>query len=82
MSFIKSSALRWGLLFACLVIGTWIGIFFQHFEATAMLFTNIVDVSLDIKEIDLAMIKFGFLFALKLNLGTLIGGIIGIWLAR
>ncbi|MDO5563344.1 MAG: DUF4321 domain-containing protein [Synergistaceae bacterium] len=41
-----------------------------------------MDFAIDIKQVDLVMIKVAFMFALKLNLGTLIGGIAGIWASR
>lgn len=79
---IKSLPMRWGLLFFCLIIGTWFGIFMHRFPATALLFTNVVDFTIDIREIDLIMLRFGLLLAVKLNLGTLIGGVVGVWAAR
>ena len=82
MAFAKSLSMRWGIIVLCLLLGTWFGIFMQRFPATAQLFTNVVDFSVDIREIDIIMVRFGFLFAMKLNLGTLIGGIVGIWAAR
>lgn len=82
MALFKNYSIRWGIIFLCLVMGTWLGIFFQRFPATAMLFANVVDFSVDIKEINFVMIRLGFLFALKLNLGTLIGAITGIFITR
>jgi len=82
MSLFKSSPLRWGIIFLCLLLGTWCGMFFQHIAATSLLFANFVDTGFNIKEIDLAMLKFGLLFSLKLNLGTIIGGVVGLWIAR
>ena len=82
MVLFKNYSIRWGIIFLCLVMGTWLGIFFQRFPATAMLFANVVDFSVDIKEINFVMVRLGFLFALKLNLGTLIGAITGIFITR
>ena len=82
MSVFKSSALRWGVVLLCLLLGTWCGMFLQHITATSLLVANFVDVGFNIKELDLAMLKFGLLFALKINLGTVIGGVIGLWLSR
>lgn len=48
----------------------------------ASVFMNVVDFSFDIKQIDIIMLRFGFFFALKLNLGTLLGALFGIWAAR
>ncbi|NLV81889.1 MAG: hypothetical protein GXZ18_02625 [Synergistaceae bacterium] len=82
MALVRSTTLRCLIIFLCLVLGTWVGIFLQQYSSTAPLFTNIVDFVIDINKIDLLMIKIGFLFAVKLNLGTVIGGIIGIWAIR
>ncbi|MEG1912127.1 MAG: hypothetical protein RR091_06540 [Cloacibacillus sp.] len=82
MALFKNYSIRWGIIFLCLVMGTWLGIFFQRFPATAVLFANVVDFSVDIKEINFVMVRLGFLFALKLNLGTLIGAITGIFITR
>ena len=70
MSFIKNSSIRWGVILLCMILGTWLGLFFQRFPATSVLFANVV------------MVRIGFLFALKLNLGTLIGAITGIVITR
>ena len=81
-SSVKSVQLRWGLVFLCLVLGTWFGVFMQQFAPVAKFFANVVDFSVDIKQIDLVMLKFGFDFAMKLNLGTLLGGFAGVWIVR
>lgn len=82
MASVKSVTLRWGLLFLCLILGTWFGIFMQQFVPMAKFFANVIDFTIDIKQIDLVMLKFGFSFAMKLNLGTLLGGFAGVWAAR
>ncbi|MDO5115078.1 MAG: hypothetical protein Q4D58_03135 [Synergistaceae bacterium] len=82
MSFIKSSSVRWGVILLCMILGTWLGLFFQRFPATEALFSNVVDFTIDIRQIDLIMIRAGLLFAMKINLGTLIGAITGIVITR
>ena len=82
MALVKSSSLRWGVILLCMILGTWLGLFLQRFSATALLFSNIVDFTVDVREIDLLMLRLGFLFALKMNLGTLIGAILGILITR
>lgn len=82
MSLIKNNSIKWGVIFLCLIMGTWLGIFFQRFPATAALFANVVDFSVDVKEINFIMLRLGFLFALKLNLGTLIGAVTGLLITR
>ena len=82
MALAKSGGMRWGIVFLFLVLGTWLGIFLQRFSASASLFSNVIDFVVDVKQIDLIMIRFGFYFALKMNLGTLIGAVAGIVASR
>jgi hypothetical protein len=82
MSALKASTRRWGIVFLCLLLGTWLGVFFQHFDATALIFKNFVDIAFNVKDIDIVMLKFGIFFGLKINLGTIFGGAIGVWLTR
>lgn len=65
-----------------MILGTWLGLFLQRFPATAILFSNVVDFTFDVREINIVMIRLGFLFSLKLNLGTLIGAITGIVITK
>lgn len=82
MALAKSGGMRWGIIFLFLVLGTWLGIFLQRFSASASLFSNVIDFVVDVKQIDLIMVRFGFYFALKMNLGTLIGAVAGIVASR
>ena len=75
-------SVRWLLFLACVVLGTFLGIFFQHFAVTAPLFRDIVDFKFAVGDIDLLAVRFGFNFGLRMNLGTLFGGIAGILVAR
>jgi len=70
------------VIFASLLLGTAAGMFFQQFTVTAPLFKNFVDFSFSVKEINLLFIRFGLLFGLKINLGTILGGVVGIFASR
>lgn len=74
--------IRWGIFFICLVMGTWFGLFMQRFGVTSAVFSNFVDFTIDVRQIDLSMLRLGFLFSLRMNVGTIIGGIIGLLIAR
>ena len=50
MSFIKNSSIRWGVILRCMILGTWLGLFFQRFATTAVLFANVVDFTIDIRQ--------------------------------
>lgn len=78
----RSSVLRWGVFLVCMVMGTWFGLLMQRFDVTSTIFSNFVDFTIDVNQIDVGMLKLGFLFALRLNAGTIIGGIAGIFIAR
>ena len=82
MALVRSGGLRWGIMLLFLILGTWLGIFLQRFNASAALFANVIDFSVDVRQVDLIMLRFGFHFALKMNLGTLIGAIAGIIASR
>lgn len=82
MALARLGKLRWGVLFLCLILGTWLGIFLQRFAASAPLFSNVVDVAVDIRQVDLIMLRFGFHFALKMNLGTLLGALAGLYVSK
>lgn len=82
MAMARSSSFKFGIIFLCLIMGTWLGIFLQRFAPIAAMFTNVVDFTFNLKELDLVMLKFSFVFVLKLNLGTLLGGMAGLWISR
>ena len=78
----KGHSVRWLLFVACVVLGTFLGIFFQHFSTTAPLFRDIVNFNVNVGEIDLLALRFGFHFGVRMNLGTLFGGVVGLFVAR
>jgi len=77
-----NSSKCWIIIFVSLIAGTGLGIFFQQFSVTAPLFKNFVDFTFSVKEINLIFIRFGLLFGLKVNLGTILGALTGILVAR
>jgi hypothetical protein len=78
----RGVSLRWWIFLACVVLGTFLGIFFQRFDVTAPLFRDVVRFEVDVRNIDLLALDFGFHFGLRLNLGTFFGGVAGLWAAR
>lgn len=78
----KGYSVRWLLFVACVVLGTFLGIFFQQFSTTAPLFRDVVNFNVGVSEVDLLAFKFGFHFGLRMNLGTLFGGIAGIFFVK
>lgn len=79
---ISNSSKCWIIIFVSLIAGTALGIFFQQFAVTAPLFKNFVNFTFSVKEINLIFVHFGLLFGLKINLGTIIGALIGILASR
>ena len=49
MALVKSASLRWGVIFLCMILGTWLGLFLQRFSATSLLFSNIVAARLSFR---------------------------------
>lgn len=82
MAVARGYSVRWLLFFACVVFGTFMGMFFQRFGVTAPLFKDIANFTVGVERIDLLAVNFGFHLGLRMNLGTLFGGIAGIWAAR
>lgn len=82
MALIRSATVRFFIIFLGFLFGTWLGLLLQQYPATSTLFKNFVDFTIDLNKVDLVMIKFGFLFSVKFNLGTIIGGTVGAWVAR
>jgi hypothetical protein len=78
----KTFSVRWWMLVVAIVIGTLIGFYLQRFVPTAPYFRNIVSVGFNFQDFNLLVVDFGLKFYLHVNLGTLIGGIVGLWLAR
>ena len=78
----RGYSLKWLLFVSCIVLGTFLGIFFQHFSVTAPLFRDIVHFNVGVSEVDLLALKFGFHFGLRMNLGTFFGGVAGFFVVR
>jgi len=82
MAVLRTNSGKWLVVFFCTVLGTFLGVFFQHFSVTAPLFRDIVDLSAGPVSADLLALRFSFGFGLRLNLGTLFGGLVGLWITR
>ena len=79
---LKNTSKTWCIIFVSLILGTGLGIFFQQFGITSQLFHDFINFKINIEEMNLIFIKFGLLFGIKINLGTIIGGVAGILWAR
>ncbi|HCA40970.1 MAG TPA: hypothetical protein DEP01_05415 [Aminobacterium sp.] len=78
----RSGNVRWWMLIICIIIGTLLGFYLQKFTLTAPYFRNIISIGFDLHDVRLAIMDFGLKFYLHCNVGTLIGGIVGLWIAR
>jgi hypothetical protein len=78
----KGYSARWLIFVSCVILGTFIGIFFQHFSTTAPIFRDVINFTVGVDELDLLAVKFGFHFGLRMNLGTFFGGVAGLLAAR
>lgn len=78
----RSGASRWWILVLCIILGGFIGVYLQSFPLTGNYFRDILNIGFDIGNVDLLFVSFGFKIFLRFNLGTFIGGIIGVLLVR
>ncbi|MDR3331408.1 MAG: hypothetical protein LBT08_02155 [Synergistaceae bacterium] len=78
----RSYSARWLLFAACVILGTFIGIFLQGFAATASIFRDVVSFGAGLGKVDLLALWFGFDFGFRMNLGTFLGGVAGLFLVR
>ena len=79
---VASSSARWWIIIASLVLGSLLGVYLQRFALTEPYFRDILSTGFNVPEVNLAFADFGFRFSLRCNLGTLIGGVFGLWAAR
>ncbi|MBL3540175.1 hypothetical protein [Aminivibrio sp.] len=77
-----SSSGRWWVIIASLVLGSLLGVYLQRFALTEPYFRDILSAGFNVSEVNLAFADFGFRFFLRCNLGTLVGGVFGLWAAR
>jgi hypothetical protein len=72
----------WGLLLLAALLGTVLGIFCQRIPLLAPYFRTLAAPGLHVETVDLIFVTFGFKFFFQVNLGTLLGGMVGLWLVR
>jgi hypothetical protein len=78
----KGPGSKWSILILAIALGTMLGAYLQGFEATASVFRDVTRAGFDIQEVDMIFGKLGFKFFLRLNLGSLLGGLFGLWIIR
>ncbi len=76
------SSVKWWIIIASLIIGTLTGFYLQRFALTAPYFKDILSTGFDLADVHLGFVDFGVKLWFRWNLGTLIGGVVGIWAAR
>jgi hypothetical protein len=73
---------RWSFVVLLLLLGTLLGVYLQRFGATGPFFRDIVHTGFDLGEVDLVFIRFGLSLFVRLNLGSLLGALVGLWVLR
>lgn len=73
---------RWWVLVLCIILGGFIGVYLQRFPLMEGYFRDIISIGFDVEEVDLLFVRFGFKLFLRFNLGTFIGGVIGVLMTR
>ena len=75
-----SRGIPWWLVILLVFFGTVVGAFLQHFDGLDTLFRDFARAGFDLREVDLLFVRFGLSFFFRINLGTLLGGVVGLWL--
>lgn len=79
---LKGPVPGWLLILLCLMLGSFAGKMLQIFSSTAPLFRDLLSFRVDSGEVDLMAFAFRMSFRMDFNLGTFLGGVIGVWIAR
>jgi len=75
-----SRGIPWWLVILLVFFGTVVGAFLQRFDGLDTLFRDFARAGFDLREVDLLFVRFGLSFFFRINLGTLLGGVVGLWL--
>ena len=75
-----SRGIPWWLVILLVFFGTVVGVFLQRFDGLDTLFRDFARAGFDLREVDLLFVRFGLSFFFRINLGTLLGGVVGLWL--
>jgi ABC-type phosphate transport system permease subunit len=78
----KGPGSKWSILILAIILGTMLGVYMQGFQATESLFRDVTRAGFDLHEMDLIFGTIGFKVFLRLNLGSLLGGLFGLWIIR
>lgn len=73
---------RLAMVFLCLLLGTFMGVYLQRFSLTSLVFRDVVNTGFDLSNVDLVFMRFGLMFGVRLNFGSLLGALAGLWLTR
>lgn len=73
---------HWTFVILLVLLGTFLGVYLQRFGVTAPFFRDVVRSGFDLRDVDLVFMQFGLSFHLRLNLGSLLGGLVSLWILR
>ncbi|MCF7935266.1 MAG: DUF4321 domain-containing protein [Synergistales bacterium] len=73
---------RWLVIVVCIVLGTLAGLLLHRLGLLFPYFSPLPAVGFDLRELDLVFMRCGLSISFRVNLGTLIGAVVGIWLSR
>lgn len=82
MTTMPSSHSRWWYVIVSILVGTLLGLYLQRFQTTAPFMRDILPVGFNLQDVDLGVVTFGVKFGFRCNLGTIVGGVVGLWLSR
>ena len=69
-------------LFLSIFVGTMAGHYLYQFEPLSRFFDDLMTLGFDMKRLDLVFMDMGLYFHLNCNLGTILGGIAGLWIMK
>ncbi|QTX33275.1 hypothetical protein KAR29_05150 [Aminithiophilus ramosus] len=73
---------HWTFVILLVLLGTFLGVYLQRFDVTAPFFRDVIRSGFDLRDVDLVFMQFGLSFHLRLNLGSLLGGLVSLWILR
>lgn len=82
MSLNNSVSARILFVLLCMMIGTAFGIYFHSFPEVSRFFADFISTSFNLRNIDLIVLSLSFSIKIRMNILTLIFGLIGLWIVR
>lgn len=80
MAILSGNRKKWWIILIALVTGSLAGIYLRRFDILEPYFRTFFSPGFSLDELDLVFASFSISFHFHCNLGTIIGGVLGIWI--